>query len=142
MTRMRGTNGDGGGKGVARLNADAPEFPAVRVLPKGGELEREIATSVLLGDDRGVPVLENIRAQASMPHRGAQWATLYAEIVGWRGTKEQVIAYVVSQLGCPVDEAREAVQQLERAPKDPHEIYATCRAYCDWYEATMTGGDA
>lgn len=138
---MSGRNGASGGKGVTRTTPDEPELPAVRVLPRGGELEREIATSVLLGEDRGVPVLENIRAQAMQAHRGAQWATLYAEIVGWRGTKEQVIAYVVSQLGCTVDGAREAVQQLERVPKEPHEIYASCRAYCDWYEATMTGGE-
>lgn len=125
---------NGNGTGVTRTNPDEPTMPAVRVLPKGAELEREIATSVLLGDDRGVAVLENIRTMATLPSRGAQWATLYAEIVGWRGTKEQVIAYVVSQLGCSVDDARDAVQKLERAPKDPHEIYGVCRAFCDWYE--------
>lgn len=142
---MSRTNGDGahGGKGgdrdSVRLPAPvAPVDPEVRVLARGASSARDRAAEIILGEDGGRAILEHIRDQATNPRiRSAHWAALASEIAGWRGTKEQVVAYIVNQLGVTVPEAREAVEQMQRMPQDPHEIYRTCRQYCDWYEATL-----
>lgn len=113
------------------LIGDAADLlPAVTV---GSLAERDKAAAFLLGDDSGARVLANIRNQAATPTRNAQWANLYAEIVGWKGTKQQVIAWIMEQLGCGVQVAQDAVRQLQQAPSDPHEIARMMLAYGDWY---------
>lgn len=108
----------------------------VRSLALTPDKERDRAAGVLLGDDRGEGVLNHIRRMAEQPQRSSQWATLYAEIVGWRGTKAQVLAFLMQQLGCGLDRAQDAVRQLDQVPQDPHEIAQMCRTYLDWYEKT------
>lgn len=122
------------------LNEDEPMLPTVvvpgegvRSLALSPDAERDRAASILLGADRGEGVLLHIRRMAEQPQRSSQWATLYAEIVGWRGTKAQVLAWIMAQLGCGLERAQEAVRELDRVPQDPHEIAAMCRDYLDWY---------
>lgn len=110
---------------------------AVRATPLMAytDSERDRAAAILLGDDNGEAVLANIRAQALVPKRSAiRAAKLYAEIVGWLGTKQQLLAWMIAQLGVSMLQAQAAVRQVQQAPKDPHEIARTCRAYLDWYD--------
>lgn len=142
MSRTNGSNADGahGGVGGERDALRPPPTmeaiqPEVRVLARGPESARDRAAEIILGEDGGRAILEHIRKQATNPKvRSAHWAALASEIAGWRGTKEQVVAYIVSQLGVTVNEARDAVETLQRMPQDPHEIYRVCRGYCDFYE--------
>jgi len=131
------TNGNGSHNDEPLMPAPiAPVEPEVRVLARGRESARDRAAEIILGDDGGREILLHIRRQATNPKvRSAHWAALASEIAGWRGTKEQVVAYIVSQLGVSVPEARDAVEQIQRMPQDPHEIYRVCRRYCDFYEA-------
>lgn len=145
MSRTNGTNGAHGGVGG---EADAirphpgPEAlsPEVRVLARGPAGARDRAAEIILGEDDGREILLHIRRQATNPKvRSAHWAALASEIAGWRGTKEQVIAYIVNQLGVSLSEARDAVDTIQRTPQDPDEIYRVCREYCEWYEKHHEG---
>lgn len=89
---------------------------------------------VLVEDDAPPAVLRNIRAMAQARIRNPQWARLYCELMGWVGTREQVINALVVQLGVPVEQAREAVQTVMGTSDNPHEIARECRAYLEWYE--------
>ena len=122
-------------------NPDEIELPAVRLPSKPVEGQRDRAAAYLLGEDLGEPVLDNIRRQASTPTRNAQWANLYAEIVGWKGTMAQVLAMIVRQLGCSFEEAEGHVRLSREAPNDPHEIAAECRKYLAWYDETYADGE-
>ena len=113
------------------LDAQAAQLATMQV---GTIAERDRAAAVLLADDNGNAVLRHIREQAQQPQRSAQWATLYAEIVGWIGTKHQVIALLMSQLGVGISEAQDAVRQIQQVPQDPHEIARMCRNYLAWYD--------
>lgn len=107
------------------------------------EQGRDEARIVLLETDGGRAVLDNIRGMASKPMRNAHWASLFAEIVGWTGTKQAVLNMLVMQLGVPLDDAKSAVETVMRAPKDPHDIARTCREYLTWYDsADGPGADA
>lgn len=104
--------------------------------------ERDRAAAILLGDDHGEAVLANIRAQALVPKRSAiRAAKLYAEIVGWLGTKQQLLAWMIAQLGVSMLQAQAAVRQVQQAPKDPHEIARTCREYLTWYDGPNGPGN-
>jgi hypothetical protein len=97
--------------------------------------DRERAASILLGDDNGAGVLENIRRMAMAKQRSNHWASLYAEIVGWTGTKAQLLAWIMGQLGVSMLAAQDAVKQIQRVPNDPHEIAKMCSDYLAWYSA-------
>lgn len=135
-------------KGVGA--SPAGEVVDVVRLPRQSDLplvvtdaERDRAAAILLGDDHGAAVLANIRAQAMVPKRSAiRAAKLYAEIVGWTGTKSQVLAWLVAQLGVSMLSAQTAIRQVQRAPRDPHEIARTCRDYLSWYEGPNGPGRA
>jgi hypothetical protein len=97
--------------------------------------ERNRAASILLGPDGGAEVLARIRERALNPKaRTASFAALYADIVGWTGTKSQLLGWLVAQLGVSMLAAQSAVRQVQRAPRDPHEIARTCREYLHWYD--------
>lgn len=81
-------------------------------------------------------VLRNIRTMAQARIRNPQWARLYCELMGWVGTREQVINALVVQLGVPLEQAREAVQTVMGTSDNPHEIATECRRYLAWYETT------
>ena len=119
----------GGGKEGGIAPIEVGSMPMVYT-----DSDRDRAASILLGDDGGAEVLENIRNRAcDLNTRNAQWATLYSEIVGWTGTKQAVLAWIIAQLGVSMLAAQSAVRQVQRAPRDPHEIARTCREYLAWY---------
>lgn len=89
---------------------------------------------VLEEADAPPAVLKNIREMAQARIRNPQWARLYCELMGWVGTREQVINALVLQLGVPLDQARDAVRTVMGTTDDPHEAYRECRAFCAWYE--------
>ena len=91
--------------------------------------EQERAARVLLGKDNGAAVLENIRHMAGQRQRSAHWATLYANICGWTGTKAQLLAWLMQQLGVGLVQAQNAVKQIGATPNNPDEIAEMARAY-------------
>jgi hypothetical protein len=129
-------------KPVSPEDIEVAETHALRVqMPSVGDArsllssDRERAASVLLGDDNGEAVLANIRQMAMAKQRSNHWASLYAEIVGWTGTKAQLLAWIMGQLGVSMLAAQDAVKQISRVPNDPHEIAKMCRDYIEWYDS-------
>lgn len=120
--------------GVPTL-ADRQMAEGVRGVPAiYTDADRDRAASILLGSDNGESFLRHISEMAEKRQRSAQWAKLKAEILGWTGTKSQVLAWMVAQLGVSMLGAQTAIRQVQRAPRDPHEIARTCREYLGWYE--------
>lgn len=85
-------------------------------------------------------VLNNIRALAAQPMRNNGWARLFCELMGWVGTREQVIQALVVNLGVSLEQAKVAVEAVASAPKDPHEIAEQCRQYLKWYHGVSGPG--
>jgi hypothetical protein len=115
------------------LTIQMPPVGDVRSLVSTSDRER--AAEILLGDDNGAAVLANIRQMAMAKQRSNHWASLYAEIVGWTGTKAALLAWIMGQLNCSLTAAQDAVKQIQRTPNDPHEIADMCRAYLKIYDA-------
>lgn len=110
----------------------------VHAMPSEAALDKW--RGVLHEGDAPRGVLANIREMAQRRIRNPQWARLYCELMGWVGTREQVINALIVQLGVPVERARAAVEMVMGASEDPHDVARTCREYLAWYEGP--GGPA
>jgi hypothetical protein len=103
------------------------------------DLEQARRSLIFEGGHRAV--LDNIRVLAAQPMRNNGWARLFCELMGWVGTREQVISAIVMNFGVSMERAKEAIDAVNAAPKDPHEIARTCEQYLAWYRGTSGPGE-
>lgn len=106
------------------------------------QLALEQAREELLLDGGAVGVLKNVREMAQKRLRNTGWARLFCELMGWVGTREQIMNALVLHLGVSVERAKLAVDMVGRLPDDPHAVAAECRAYLEWYDGPSGPGKA
>ena len=123
---------------LSKGGSDAPPQEHYREMVvsavSASQLALEQAREQLMLDGGALEVLRNVREMAQKRLRNTGWARLFCELMGWVGTREQVINALVIQLGVSLDKAKAAVDMVGRLPDDPHAVAAECRAYLAWYD--------
>ena len=123
---------------LSKGESDAPPQEHYREMVvsavSASQLALEQAREQLMLDGGALEVLRNVREMAQKRLRNTGWARLFCELMGWVGTREQVINALVIQLGVSLDKAKAAVDMVGRLPDDPHAVAAECRAYLAWYD--------
>ncbi len=98
------------------------EFVAVGAIP--------FCSGVIRGMEGGTPC--SVCGQNAV---GERWAfRLFAEVAQWVGSGDKIAETLILQLGAPIAQAREAVEQVGSVSRDPHQLAAQARAFLAWYE--------